>query len=334
MKRCFALPIAMLACLTLAIALFPSNAAAHQAPAASGSVTTQGPPLFEQEEGFVTTPGGARIHYVSTATSVRVGTCGAHCMYHIMPMNLPPNLLFIPGWTMPAWIWEKQLEHFSSWRRAVAIDPRSQGESSKETEGHYPAARARDIKAVIDHLKLAPVVLVGWSMGVTEIAAYVDQFGTQGLAGVVLVDGIAGGDFDPNVTPRMYQFAASFQIDRPKTTAAFVRSMFRKPQTGEYLQRLTDASLATPTNSAVALFLGTFTADYRPALGKIDKPTLILAAGDDKTNPWMAKYRDMQQRIPGARLEQFPDCGHALFLDDPARFNSLLAQFLSTLDVR
>lgn len=54
--------------------------------------------------------------------------------------------------------------------------------SSVGREGDYPAAHARDMKAVIEQLRLSPVVLVGWSMGVPEIAAYVDQFGTSALA--------------------------------------------------------------------------------------------------------------------------------------------------------
>jgi pimeloyl-ACP methyl ester carboxylesterase len=39
----------------------------------------------------------------------------------------------------------------------------------------------------------------------------------------------------------------------------------------------------------------------------------------------------MQKTIPGAKLEFFDDAGHALFVDDPERFNALLDQFLSTL---
>src|SRR3989304_3120188 len=132
------------------------------------------------KDGFVTTPDGVKIHYVEAGTGQAI--------------------LFVPGWTMPAWIWEKQIAHFSKTHRVVAMDPRSQGESQQTTEGHYPAARARDIKAVVDRLKLAPVVLVGWSMGVTEIASYVDQFGTADLAGLVLVDGIAGSDPEPPPT--------------------------------------------------------------------------------------------------------------------------------------
>ena len=42
--------------------------------------------------------------------------------------------------------------------------------------------------------------------------------------------------------------------------------MYKKPQNEEYLKRVTQASLRTPTNSAVALFVGAFTSDYRPAI--------------------------------------------------------------------
>jgi microsomal epoxide hydrolase len=231
---------------------------------------------------------------------------------------------------MPAWIWEPQIAYFSRTYRVVAMDPRSQGESTQTPEGLYPAARARDIKAVVEQLKLAPVVLVGWSMGVTELASYVDQFGTTDLAGLVFVDGIAGSDFDPKVTPQLFKFAASIQADRRKQTEGFVRFMYKKPQSEEYLQRVTAAALDTPTNSAMALFLGAFTSDYRPALAKIDKPALIVTAGG-AGNPWAAVYRDMQQRIANSQLENFPEAGHAVFADDPERFNSLLDSFLQAL---
>jgi len=316
-----------LKCCAFALCLLLATTALAQAP--------------KTKSGFLRTPDGAKIHYLEagqakTAGSFQVGGTpppGAMTKGQVSISNIhqQPTILFVPGWTMPGWIWEHQLAHFAKTHRVVAMDPRSQGESSQESEGLYPAARARDIKAVIDQLKLAPVVLVGWSMGVTEIAAYVDQFGTAGLAGIVLVDGIAGADFDPNMTPRMFQFAAGFQMDRAKMTAAFVRTMYRKPQSEDYFRRVTEAGLKTPTNSAVALFLGTFTSDYRPALAKIDKPTLLLAAGDEKSNPWMKLYADMQQRITGSRLEVFPDSGHALFVDDAARFNSLLDEFLRAL---
>lgn len=258
--------------------------------------------------GFVTTADGVRIHYLEAGKG--------------------PAILFVPGWTMPADIWEHQLEHFAKLHRVVAMDPRGQGDSSKPSDGYFPAARARDIKAVVDQLKLPPVVLVGWSMAVAELVAYVDQFGTDTISALVLVDGHAG--FDQKSLPGMLNFAGTFMKDRPKATDGFVRFMYRKPQSDEYLKRVTTAALKTPTNSAVALFVGLATSDHRPALAKINRPTIILAAGDDKSNPWMALYKEMQSRIAGARLEQFPGCGHALFVDDAAHFNSVLEEFLKS----
>jgi len=263
--------------------------------------------------GFITTPDGIKIHYLEVKPPAALSN--------------GPTLLFVPGWTMPGWIWEPQIAHFAKTHRVVAMDPRSQGESSQTSEGHYPAARARDIKAVVDQLKLAPVVLIGWSMGVTEAAAYVDQFGTDTLAGLVLVDGWAGADYDPKVTPQMWQWAAGFQKNRQAQTEAFVRSMYKKPQSEEYLKRVTQASLRTPTNSAVALFVGAFTSDYRPALAKIDKPTLLVAA----QSPWLPAFQDMQKRIPGSRIEVLENVGHALFVDDADRFNALLEDFVKGL---
>lgn len=273
------------------LALIP--AAAAQYPSALGRST------------FVTTPDGVRIHCYEKGGG--------------------PAILFVPGWTMPAEVWGHQIAFFSRNYRVVAMDPRSQGHSSQTSDGHYPAARARDIKAVVDQLKLTPVTLVGWSMAVTELVSYVDQFGNTTVARLVLVEGVVGGDFDPVATPATLKFASAFQKDRPKATSEFVRSMFRKPQPEEYLSRLIADSLQTPTDSAISLFLGAFTTDNRPALVKINRPALIVAAGD---NPLAAVYRDMQQRIPGARLEVIENAGHAVFVDDPARFNVLLDTFL------
>ena len=154
------------------------------------------------KSGFVTSWDGAKIHYIEagrsktpvgnaevgnplppsvTITKGNISVTGPHQF---------PSILFVPGWTMPGWIWENQIAHFSADYRVVAMDPRAQGDSSKTCSGSYPASHARDIKAVIDQLHLAPVVVVGWSMAVTEIASYVDQFGTNGIAGLVLVDGV------------------------------------------------------------------------------------------------------------------------------------------------
>ena len=291
------------------------------------------------QSGFVTSWDGARIHYIEAGGSkVPVGNAeeGDPVPPPVTPMKgsvsvTGPHevlsILFVPGFTMPAWIWEKQIVHFSAKYHVVAMDLRSQGESTKAGEGDYPAAHARDMKAVIEQLRLAPVVLVGWSMGVPEITAYVDQFGTSALAGIVLVDGVAALDLTPESIKGSIEFLKGMQANRAQMTDGFVRSMFRKPQAEEYLQKLIKGSLATPTDSAVAIGLATFTSDSRPAIAKINKPTLIVGA----TKDLVPQFQEMQKSIPGARFELFEDAGHALFVDDADRFNNLLDEFLSSL---
>jgi non-heme chloroperoxidase len=282
------------------------------------------------KSGFVKTADGVKIHYLEAGAPRTVGAFQVSgSKVSVFNLHAQPSILFVPGWTMPAWIWQKQIDYFSKNYRVVAMDPRSQGESTQTGEGLYPAARARDIKTVVDQLHLAPVVLVGWSMAVTELAAYVDQFGTRDVAGFVFVDdnfgGLAPGDGQADLL-----FIAQILADRQKNTEAFVHNLcFKKPQPSDYLNRVVAACMRTPTSDAVALLVGKYSADYRSAAAKIDKPTLFCYADA----PYMpaAAQQAMQQSVKGSQLEVFYGDGHALFVDDADHFNSVLEHFLNRL---
>lgn len=278
------------------------------APAASAQATKGVTP----KSGFVTIPDGIKIHYLDAGPAKGVTNAVA--------------ILFVPGWTMPADIWEYQIKYFSRLHRVVAMEPRSYGLSSQTTEGNYPEAHARDIKAVLDQLKLRPAILVGWSLGVDDVTAYVDQFGTDGISALVLVDELFVFQRDSAFTKDYFDFTWSLQRDRPAATAKFVREMYKKPQTDQYLQRITHEAMLTPTNTALALLDAWVARDRAATLAKIDRPTLIVSSsyGGD----WALKsQKETQRRIPGSRLEFFEDASHALFVDDADRFNALLDEF-------
>lgn len=296
------------------------------------TVIARASPTLKVGGGFITTRDGVKIHYILAGTP--------HSQWHVKVSGKPmgeaevaptagPTLLFVPGWTMPAWIWQKQIDYFAKNYRVVAMDPRCQGESSQTGEGLYPAARARDIKAVVDQLHLAPVVLVGWSMAVTELAAYVDQFGTRDVAGFVFVDDNFGG-LAPGEGNADLLFIGQILADRQKNTDAFVRHLcFKKPQPADYIERVISACMRTPTSDAVALLVGKFAADYRAAAAKIDKPALFCYA-DSPYMPAEAQAK-IQQSVKSSRLEVFHGDGHALFVDDPEHFNTVLESFLHAL---
>jgi non-heme chloroperoxidase len=258
----------------------------------------------DRDDGFVTTSDRVRLHYIEAGSG--------------------PSILFVPGWTMPAEIWEPQIEHLSRSFRVVAMDPRSQGRSDKPPEGHYPARRAQDIKEVVDRLKLAPVALAGWSLGVPEVLTYVDRFGSGTLRAVILVDGSVGRDPSLEGVLGSWKWLRNVQEDRPQFTADFVRGMYKRTHPEEYLRKITAASLQTPTNSAVLLLANIFIAgDWRHILPKVERPLLVAI-----TPRFKAEAELIKAKAPSARIEIFEGAGHALFVDDAARFNSVVEEFL------
>src|SRR5271155_4790565 len=162
---------------------------------------------------FFTTSDGVRLHYLESGSG--------------------PTILFVPGWTMPAEIWQPQIEYFSRNYHVVAVDPRSQGESDKPAEGNYPGRRAQDYKELIDHLGGSPVVLVGWSLAVHEALTYVEMFGTYKLNALVLVDLGVYTESTQEERDHRYDMFHKFQSDRKQFTETFVRGMYHKPHPEE-----------------------------------------------------------------------------------------------------
>src|SRR5258708_2865790 len=108
--------------------------------------------------------------FVNAAPNVRI---------HVLvtgPASSKHPLVLIPGWRLTAAIWKQQMVSFSRDRQVIVVDPRSQGYSTKTSEGDTPEQRARDLDAVLKQLKVGSIVLVGWSQGVQDVA---DLFGVD-----------------------------------------------------------------------------------------------------------------------------------------------------------
>ena len=76
---------------------------------------------------------------------------------HVLMAGEPgrrPDIVLIPGWRLTADIWRDQMARLSTEGRVIAIDPRSQGDSTKTADGDTPETRAQDLKAVIAQLGL------------------------------------------------------------------------------------------------------------------------------------------------------------------------------------
>ena len=263
--------------------------------------------MISKTEGFVESQ-AVKIHYLAAN----------------MYSKKAPSLLFVPGITMPAWIFEKQLDFFSKKYRVVAMDTRSQGDSEQSTEGHYAFSMAKDIKAVVDALQLEPLILIGWSLAVPEVINYAYHFGLKSLKGLVLIDGLPGIDPSLPFYKMMVDYWTELQTDRVAKTREFIRGIFGQPQSEEYLEKLIESSLRTPTNTVMTLMENYILQDFRPLLPHIEIPTLIATVRE----PFLDYMRQLQSLLPQGRLEIVESAGHALFVDQPEAFNRILNNFI------
>jgi non-heme chloroperoxidase len=250
---------------------------------------------------------------------------------HYLEAGSGSTIIFVPGYTMPAEIWEPQLRHFASAHRVVALDPRSQGRSQKASEGHYLSRRGRDIGELISHLDAAPAVVVAWSLGVLELLTLTHETGSEDIRAAVLVDMYLGVDEEigePHpFEPFWRDWLIGLQQDRINWTRDWVQGMYGTEQPNEYLDAITQAVLKTPTNTAVTLLANLMLVeprDLRPAFDELKVPLLYVVVS-------AAWAQEAQHRRPDIQVKVFENAEHALFVDEAERFNALLHDFLAAL---
>jgi microsomal epoxide hydrolase len=244
-----------------------------------------------------------------------------HVQLHYLEAGNGPTLVFVPGWVMPAEIWEPQIQYFSQRFHVIALDPRSQGKSETAKTGHEPETRARDIKELIDNLKVDSVTLVGWSLGVLESLAYIKSFGTGRLDALVLVDNSIGEDPPPASDPT---FLSRLKNDRVTTITRFVRGMYKTTQSEDYYQKIISQSLKTPLTASVSLLNNHYPrAVWKRIVYQTEKPILYIV-----TPRFRGQAENLKARKPEVQIEVFDHAGHALFVDEKQRFNKLMEAFI------
>ncbi|MDR3523627.1 MAG: alpha/beta hydrolase [Acetobacteraceae bacterium] len=258
---------------------------------------------------FVSTSDGVRLHVVDVGQA------------HAAPDA--PVLVFVPGWTMPEWIFQPQIDEFSKHYRVIAIDPRGQGESDVPKAGYVHTRRGQDIAEVIDSLHLQHVVLIGWSLGVLDSLAYVRLHGDQALAGLVLIDNSVGEEPAPAAS-KDKSAPGGRKLSHAEFMAAFVRGMFHRPQPASFLNRLTQACLRTPERAADQLLAYPVPRSYwKEAVYSTTRPVLYVVRPK-----FAGQAGNLAAHHKAAETMVVDGLGHALFVDDPARFNATLADFL------
>jgi non-heme chloroperoxidase len=230
-----------------------------------------------------------------------------------------PAIVLIPGWSMPAAIWRPQVEYLGRRFHTLALDPRGQGESEVAVGGYTAERRASDIKEFLE--SFSKVLLVGWSLGAIESLQYVHMFGSARLTGMVLVDSSVGEGPAPGSGGN---FKQRLRENRDKALTEFARAIFATKRGGEEIAELVRTAKRMSLEDSLALLDYPFErAHWRDIVRGFDKPLLYAV-----TPQYEAQAKNLKKHRPATQVEVFKKAGHALFVDEPARFNTLLEAFI------
>jgi 3-oxoadipate enol-lactonase len=241
-------------------------------------------------------------------------------------------LVFLHGVGGGATVFQAQLAHFGTRRRAVAWDMPGYGGSAALPEMTFPAL-ADALARLLDQLRIERADLVGHSMGgmvaLEMMAAHADRCRSLALVATSPVFGSADGSFQ-----RAFLAQRLGPLDEgrtmPELAPVLVADMIGDAPDADGIARATAAmaSVSPATYRASLTCLTTF--DRRALLGAIAVPTIAIAAERDRAAPPAGMER-MAARIPGARYVCVAAAGHLLPLERPAAFNALLDGFLDGL---
>lgn len=233
-----------------------------------------------------------------------------------------PLLLFLHGIGGNRAHWTSQLNFFSRKKyTAAAWDARGYGESDDYEGALRFDDFTADVLRVLDFMKERKAHLVGLSMG-GRIARNFALKHPDRVATLTLANSSPG--FDALSAEEVLRFVEERRNRTPATARRLLGS-----QSGPGAQEALLASFHALRNDSYLKTLEASVAQDRSApLEKLAVPTLVVTGDEDRVYP-PALAQLMAQRIPDAELVVLEGCGHLSNLEQPARFNAALLDFLS-----
>ena len=235
--------------------------------------------------------------------------------------------------------WALQVASLSDRYRCISYNARGYPPSdvpARDCDYGYEQAW-RDLACIVEQVAGGPAHIVGLSMG--AYAGLMLGLHRPELARSLFLAGCGTGSTrvpDDRLRHAMDALATTFetqgseagarQIDLPPNRAGF-RTRDPVGWRGWYDDLLTHSqegmarTFRNYQGNRPSLY------DFEESMRGMTIPTLLAVGEEDagchEVNDFLART------LPNARLEMFPQCGHAINLEAPARFNQMLGEFIA-----
>jgi len=222
--------------------------------------------------------------------------------------------------------------------RVLALDWPGHGSSGEDAEPASAARYAALLAGFVDALGLAPLVLLGNSIGGAAALRFAAAR-PEAVRGLVLVDsgGLDRVDLAARLATRamsaFFRAGARGAAWFPRAFALYYSLVLPAAPARAQRERIVAAACeSAPLLAEAWRSFGEPGADTRELAARLRCPVLVCWARRDRVLQ-LRRSLPAILRIPSHRLELFPG-GHAPFLESPAEFGPVLEDFLSALASR
>jgi pimeloyl-ACP methyl ester carboxylesterase len=240
-------------------------------------------------------------------------------------------VVLLHGFATDLHLWDDQIPVLAQTYRVIRYDLRGFGKSAASAE---PYSHAGDLKALLDQLGLARVVIVGLSLGGGAAINFAIEH-PEAVRGLVLVDSTLGG----------FAWSPSFTTDQAAIRKAAIDGGVEAARARWLSLAIFGPALQNPrcadrVRAQVGGYSGwhwlnpdpgrAFTPPAIQRLAAITAPTLVVL-GERDTPDFHAIASTLERGIAGAKKVTIPGAGHMANVEAPETFNDILLEFLSRL---
>lgn len=267
-----------------------------------------------------------RAEYIEVEKNVRL---------HVTDLGNGKPIVLIHGWPLSDAMYEYQYQYLvRKGFRVIGITLRGFGKSDKPYGRYNFDVFSDDIKIVLEKLNIQNAVLGGFSMGGAVVIHYVTKYNAAHISKLALfgaaapswrqregapfgISETAGKDLVNQTMTQRQDLIAGFGSAFPAKEGNISKNVEK------WLENINlEASPYAITESISALL----DLDLRPVLTKINIPTAIFHGTKDKLCDF-ALAEELHKGIKNSYIVRFEESGHALFVEEAAKFNQSLEKF-------
>lgn len=236
-------------------------------------------------------------------------------------------VVFIHGLGSSARDWERQVDVFASTHRVITVDLRGHGRSNKPPGPYSIEQFASDVAGLIDHLGIAPVSVVGISLG-GMVAFQLAAARPDLLDKVVIVNALPDNDLLADARMQVAIRKMIVRVLGLRRMGAFLAPrLFPDEDMEEERQILVERWAENDKRAYQASFQAIIDwPGVTARIGDFSGPMLMVSASDDYVP--LATKQPYLDRLPQIEHVVIGNSHHAVPVERPDAFNRVLAEFL------